>query len=29
MNQNKTYRKMYDVQSKYYKENKGDENEKA
>lgn len=29
MNQNKTYRKMYDVQSKYYKENKGDENEEA
>lgn len=29
MNQNKTYRNMYDVQSKYYKENKGDENEEA
>ena len=29
INQNKTYRKMYDVQSKYYKENKGDENEEA
>ena len=29
MNQNKTYRKMYDVQSKYYKENKGDKNEEA
>ena len=29
MSQNKTYRKMYDVQSKYYKENKGDENEEA
>lgn len=29
MNQNKTYRKMYDIQSKYYKENKGDENEEA
>ena len=29
MNQNKAYRNMYDVQSKYYKENKGDENEEA
>lgn len=29
MNQNKTYRNMYDVQSKYYKENKGDGNEEA
>ena len=29
MSQNKTYRKMYDVQSKYYKENKGVENEEA
>lgn len=29
MSQNKTYRNMYDVQSKYYKENKGDENEEA
>nr|WP_303935463.1 ABC transporter ATP-binding protein [Treponema denticola] len=29
MNQNKTYRNMYDVQSKYYKENKGVENEEA
>ncbi|UTC63105.1 ABC transporter ATP-binding protein [Treponema sp. OMZ 787] len=27
MKQNKTYKRMYDIQSKYYKENKGDENE--